>query len=172
MADTYTLGSHTFSSRLIVGSGKYASLEETRRCTEASGADMITVALRRVDLNAPKGERLLDVIPEGVTIAPNRARPGDVVIVSGEIGTHGIAIMSVREGLEFETVIETDSAPLNGLVAEMLDVSQGIHVLRDPTRGGVASALNEIAKASQVGIVLDEGKLPVAAAVSSAPPFR
>ncbi len=73
MADTYTLGSHTFSSRLIVGSGKYASLEETRRCTEASGADMITVALRRVDLNAPKGERLLDAIPEGVTILPNTA---------------------------------------------------------------------------------------------------
>ena len=73
MSETYTLGSHTFRSRLIVGSGKYASLEQTRSCTEASGADMITVALRRVDLTAPKGERLQDFIPEGVTILPNTA---------------------------------------------------------------------------------------------------
>ncbi len=108
------------------------------------------------------------VIPEGVDIKPSNARPGDVVIVSGEIGNHGIAIMSVREGLQFEAQIETDSAPLNGLVAEMLKVSQDIHVLRDPTRGGVASAMNEIAQAAQVGIVLQERKLPVAPAVHSA----
>ena len=108
------------------------------------------------------------LIPDGVDIKPSNARPGDVIIVSGEIGTHGIAIMSVREGLEFETIIETDSAPLNGLVAEMLTISPDIHVLRDPTRGGVASSLNEIAKASQVGIVLQERKLPVAQAVHSA----
>ena len=73
MSDSYTLGSHRFRSRLIVGSGKYASLEQTRTCTEASGADMITVALRRVDLGAPKGERLQDFIPDGVTILPNTA---------------------------------------------------------------------------------------------------
>lgn len=108
------------------------------------------------------------LIPAGVEIAPNRARPGDMVIVSGEIGNHGIAIMSVREGLQFETTIETDSAPLNSLVAGMLAVSQEIHVLRDPTRGGVASALNEIARASQVGIVLNERKLPVAPPVRAA----
>jgi hydrogenase expression/formation protein HypE len=108
------------------------------------------------------------LIPAGVEIAPNRARPGDLVIVSGEIGNHGIAIMSVREGLQFETTIETDSAPLNSLVAEMLAVSQEIHVLRDPTRGGVASVLNEIARASQVGIVLNERKLPVAPPVRAA----
>jgi hydrogenase expression/formation protein HypE len=108
------------------------------------------------------------LIPAGVEIAPNRARPGDMVIVSGEIGNHGIAIMSVREGLQFETTIETDSAPLNSLVAEMLAVSKEIHVLRDPTRGGVASALNEIARASQVGIVLNERKLPVAPPVRAA----
>lgn len=71
--ESYRLGSHEFRSRLIVGSGKYASLDETRRCTEISGADMITVALRRVDLSAPKGERLLDVIPDGVTVLPNTA---------------------------------------------------------------------------------------------------
>jgi hydrogenase expression/formation protein HypE len=113
----------------------------------------------------------LGLIPAGLEIGPGRAQPGDFVIVSGDIGVHGIAIMSVREGLEFETVIETDSAPLNGLVAAMLEVSPDIHVLRDPTRGGVASTVNEIAKASKVGIVLDEKKLPVPSAVYSACEF-
>lgn len=108
------------------------------------------------------------LIPEGVHIAPHQARPGDVVIVSGEIGVHGVAIMSVREGLEFGAVIESDCAPLNGLVAAMLAVSKEIHVLRDPTRGGVASSLNEIAKSSKVGIVYDERKLPVPEVVRSA----
>lgn len=108
------------------------------------------------------------LIPAGVDIGPQRARPGDVVIVSGDIGLHGVAIMSVRAGLEFETVIETDCAPLNGLVARMLAVTPEIHVLRDPTRGGVASALNEIAKASQVGIALAEKQIPVSAPVQAA----
>ncbi len=108
------------------------------------------------------------LIPEGVHIAADRARPGDVVIVSGEIGLHGVAIMSVREGLEFGTVIESDSAALNGLVAAMLAVTRDIHVLRDPTRGGLASALNEIAQASGVGVAYVEDKLPVPPAVRSA----
>lgn len=108
------------------------------------------------------------LIPEGVQIAPHQARPGDVVILSGEIGIHGVAIMSVREGLEFGAMIETDCAPLNGLVAAMLAVSSEIHVLRDPTRGGVASSLNEIAKASKVGIAYEERKLPVPEVVRSA----
>jgi hydrogenase expression/formation protein HypE len=108
------------------------------------------------------------IIPEGVDIGPTRAQPGDVIIVSGTIGDHGIAILSVREGLEFGAPIESDTAPLNGLVADMLDETRNIHVLRDPTRGGVASALNEIARASQVGIVIDERKLPVQDAVRAA----
>lgn len=108
------------------------------------------------------------IIPEGVDIGPTRAQPGDVIIVSGTIGDHGIAILSVREGLEFGAPIESDTAPLNGLVADMLDETRTIHVLRDPTRGGVASALNEIARASQVGIVIDERKLPVQDAVRAA----
>lgn len=110
----------------------------------------------------------LGIIPQGVTIAPQNARPGDVVIVSGTIGDHGMAVMSVREGLEFETLIESDSAPLYGLVAAMLAVTPHIHVLRDPTRGGVASSLNEIAKASGVGIAIEERRLPVQPAVRSA----
>lgn len=111
------------------------------------------------------------LIPDGVEIGPQRAQPGDLIIVSGEIGLHGIAIMSVRQGLEFGTVIESDSAPLNGLVADMLAVTKEIHVLRDPTRGGVASSLNEIAKASRVGIQYGERKLPVPDAVRSACEF-
>ncbi|MBO9334890.1 MAG: hydrogenase expression/formation protein HypE [Roseiflexus sp.] len=108
------------------------------------------------------------IIPEGVDIGPKRAQPGDVIIVSGTIGDHGIAILSVREGLEFGAPIQSDTAPLNGLVADMLDETRNIHVLRDPTRGGVASALNEIARASQVGMVIDERKLPVQDAVRAA----
>ncbi|MEZ4706855.1 MAG: hydrogenase expression/formation protein HypE [Caldilineaceae bacterium] len=110
----------------------------------------------------------IGLIPSGVQIGPARARAGDVVIVSGEIGLHGIAIMSVREGLAFDTLIESDCQPLNGLVTAMLQVTKDIHVLRDPTRGGVASALNEIAQASGVGIVINEEALPVPAAVRAA----
>ena len=113
----------------------------------------------------------LGLIPDGVTIGPNRAQPGDAVIISGTIGDHGMAIMSVREGLAFETEIVSDTAALNGLIAEMLAVTPEIHVLRDPTRGGVASSLNEIAQASRVGIVLDESRLPVNPAVASACEF-
>jgi len=108
------------------------------------------------------------LIPEGVNIAPQQARPGDVVILSGEIGLHGVAIISVREGLEFGVTIESDSAPLNGLVAAMLAETKAIHVLRDPTRGGVASSLNEIAKAAHVGIAYQESKLPIPDVVRAA----
>ncbi|MCL4247296.1 MAG: hydrogenase expression/formation protein HypE [Anaerolineae bacterium] len=108
------------------------------------------------------------LIPDGVDIAPQNARPGDAILISGTIGDHGMAIMSVREGLEFESVIESDSAPLNHLVAAMLETTGNIHVLRDPTRGGVASSLNEIAKSAQVGMVLDERALPVRPEVAAA----
>ncbi|HRV96013.1 MAG TPA: hydrogenase expression/formation protein HypE [Anaerolineae bacterium] len=149
-----------------------AIVDTMAAAASAAGVSLVTGDTKVVDKGHGDGVYIntsgFGLIPDGVDINPANARPGDVVIVSGEIGTHGIATMSVREGLEFETVIETDSAPLNGLVAEMLNVSQNIHVLRDPTRGGVASSLNEIAKASQVGIVLQERKLPVAQAVHSA----
>jgi hydrogenase expression/formation protein HypE len=108
------------------------------------------------------------LIPDGVDIRPQRARPGDVVIVSGDIGVHGIAIMSVREGLEFGTQITTDSAALHPLVAAMLAVTKDIHVLRDPTRGGLATSLNEIAQASGVGVRLVERSIPVPADVANA----
>ncbi len=104
----------------------------------------------------------IGLIPAGVSIAPQRARPGDLVLVSGAIAVHGIAILSVREGLEFETTLASDSAPLHGLAGAILAAGgHGVHVLRDPTRGGVASAVNEIAAAAQVGIRLDEQAIPI-----------
>jgi len=107
-------------------------------------------------------------VPPGLTIGPHLARPGDAVLVSGSIGDHGMAIMSVREGLEFETAIESDTAPLNGLVADLLEVTREIHALRDPTRGGVAATLNEIAARSRVGIVIDERAVPTRHEVQAA----
>jgi hydrogenase expression/formation protein HypE len=103
----------------------------------------------------------IGVIPNGVNIAPNLAAEGDAVILSGEIGLHGIAIMSEREGLEFDAPIESDCANLNYLVEDIMSVTKEIHVLRDPTRGGIASALNEIAKLSNVGIRIYDEKIPV-----------
>ena len=111
----------------------------------------------------------IGLVSPGVEIDPRRARPGDVVLVSGRIAEHGIAIMSVREGLDFESPIESDSAPLHDLVGTLLDrLGEQVHVLRDPTRGGVASALNEIATAAGVGVKLEEAALPVPPAVRGA----
>ncbi|MER6516898.1 hydrogenase expression/formation protein HypE [Streptomyces sp. NPDC001553] len=110
----------------------------------------------------------IGLIPDGVDLRAQRVVPGDVVIVSGEIGLHGVAIMSVREGLEFGVDIESDCAALGGLVEAMLAVTSDLHVLRDPTRGGVAAALNEIAAASGTGVVLQEGKVPIPDPVANA----
>jgi hydrogenase expression/formation protein HypE len=110
----------------------------------------------------------IGVLPDGVDIRPERARPGDAVIVSGEIGLHGIAVLSLREGLEFGTELRSDTAPLNHLVAAMLAVCSDLHVLRDPTRGGLAASLCEIAETARVGIEFDERSLPVPDAVRAA----
>lgn len=109
------------------------------------------------------------VLRPGVNVGPQRAQVGDVVLVSGTIGDHGMAIMSVREGLEFESQIRSDCAALNGLIADVLDaVGPAVHAMRDPTRGGLASTLNEIAVASNVGIDIHEAELPVRVEVQSA----
>ncbi|MEU6172558.1 hydrogenase expression/formation protein HypE [Streptantibioticus parmotrematis] len=110
----------------------------------------------------------IGLIPDGVDIRPQRARPGDVVIVSGDIGVHGVAVMSVREGLEFGVRIESDCAALGGLVATMLAVTPDVHVLRDPTRGGLAAALGEIAAAAGVGVAITERAVPVPDEVANA----
>jgi len=103
----------------------------------------------------------LGLVPPGVNIGGDRARVGDAVIISGSIGDHGIAVLSQREGLQFETPVASDVAPLNGLVAATLAASTNVHVLRDPTRGGLATSLNEIAQQSGVGIQIDESEIPV-----------
>ena len=111
------------------------------------------------------------IVPDGVDIGPQRARPGDHVIVSGNIGEHGVAIMSVREGIDFGTTVTTDSAPLHRLVAAMLesvDDSGVIHALRDPTRGGLVAATVEIARTARVGVELDEHLVPGPETVASA----
>ena len=108
------------------------------------------------------------VVPAAVQLQSAAARPGDVVLVSGTLGDHGMAIMSVREGLQFESPIVSDSAPLHDLVAKMVAASPAIRALRDPTRGGLAACLNEIAQAADVGIVLEEASIPVLPAVAAA----
>jgi hydrogenase expression/formation protein HypE len=132
----------------------------------AAGVRIVTGDTKVVERNKGDGIFIntagVGVIPDGVRISPTRAQPGDAVLINGPIAGHGIAIMSVREGLEFETTLESDSAPLNGLVTEILEAGgEAVHVLRDPTRGGVASALNEIAAQARVGFLLDEASIPI-----------
>ncbi|MFA7243374.1 MAG: hydrogenase expression/formation protein HypE [Sulfuricellaceae bacterium] len=113
----------------------------------------------------------IGVVPEGVHISGERARPGDAIIVSGHIGDHGVAIMSLRENLRFETAIQSDTAALHGLVADMVAAVADIHCLRDPTRGGLATTLNEIAGQSGVGMMLFESAIPVRGEVRAACEF-
>ena len=109
------------------------------------------------------------VIPDHVQIGPRLVRPGDVVLVSGAIGDHGMAIMSVREGLEFDSTIVSDCAPLNELAALVLEAGgHHVHAMRDPTRGGLGATLHEIARAANTGIVIEESALPVRPAVHAA----
>jgi hydrogenase expression/formation protein HypE len=103
----------------------------------------------------------IGLVTEGIDLSADRARPGDKVLLSGSIGDHGIAILAQREGLEFETTIKSDSAALHGLVAQILKTDAAIRCMRDPTRGGLSSTLNEIAERSRVGIEIDEGSIPI-----------
>ncbi len=110
----------------------------------------------------------IGLIPDGVELSSTRVQPGDEILLSGPIGDHGVAILSKREGLEFEGEIESDTAPLTELVAMMLDAYRGIHAMRDPTRGGLAATLVEIAKRRHLGIEVDEQAVPVRDAVRGA----
>jgi hydrogenase expression/formation protein HypE len=150
--------------RRIVGSMR-------RACAEA-GVALVTGDTKVVDRG--KGDQVfittsgVGVMPAGRSLSIRNARPGDRILVSGTIGDHGIAIMSVREGIEFETVLESDSAPLGDLTRVMLEACPSIRCMRDPTRGGVSSALNELAAASKVGVELNESSLPLRTEVRGA----
>jgi len=110
----------------------------------------------------------IGIIPLGIDISGANAKAGDKVILSGTIGDHGIAIMSQREGLRFSVPVESDCAPLSKLVSQMLEASSRIHCLRDPTRGGLATTLNEFAQQSNVGIMIEEDKIPITEGVRAA----
>jgi hydrogenase expression/formation protein HypE len=147
-------------------------VEAIAAAARRAGVQIVTGDTKVVDKGHGDGLYIntsgIGLIPDGVQIAPANAQPGDVILISGTIGDHGMAIMSVREGLEFESVIESDTAPLNGLVEAILAVTPAIHVLRDPTRGGVASSLNEIAKAANMGMLIEDRLLPVRDEVAAA----
>jgi hydrogenase expression/formation protein HypE len=131
----------------------------------AAGVSIVTGDTKVVERGKGDGVFInttgIGVVPEGVHLSANQARPGDRVLLSGSIGDHGIAILAKREGLEFDTEITSDSAPLHDMVAAMLSVSTQIRCLRDPTRGGLSSSLNEIASQSGVSIQLEETAIPV-----------
>lgn len=143
-----------------------------REAADEAGVTLVTGDTKVVDRG--KADKIfintsgIGVVAEGVKIDPKRAKPGDKILLSGAIATHGIAIMSVREGLEFETEIASDTAPLNGLVRAMLATGKDVHVLRDPTRGGVTSALSEITQAAGTGMILEEALIPIDEAVKGA----
>jgi hydrogenase expression/formation protein HypE len=144
-----------------------------KEAATAAGVSIVTGDTKVVDRGKGDGVYVnttgIGVVFPGTDISPKRALPGDVVILSGSMAVHGIAIMSVREGLEFETELKSDTAPLWGLVEPLLaSLGTRVHVLRDPTRGGVASTLNEIAVSSGSGILLDERALPVREDVAGA----
>jgi hydrogenase expression/formation protein HypE len=140
-------------------------VESMREAATDAGVAIVTGDTKVVEKGS--GDQLfinttgIGLVPEGVELSANLARPGDAVLLSGTIGDHGIAILAQREGLEFESLIESDSAPLHGLVSDMLTVTSEIRCMRDPTRGGVSSTLNEIAASSNVGIELVEREIPV-----------
>lgn len=147
-------------------------VRSTQEAAAAAGVAIVTGDTKVVEKGSGDGVFIttsgIGLVPEGVEISADRARPGDRVLLSGSIGEHGIAVMTQREGLEFESPVVSDTAPLHTLVAAMLAVSREIHCLRDPTRGGISSALNEIAAQSRVGIVIDEKLIPVREEVKGA----
>lgn len=143
-----------------------------RQACEEARVTLVTGDTKVVDRGKGDGVFItttgVGIVPEGRCLSIHNARPGDKILVSGTIGDHGVAIMSVREGLEFETVLESDTAPLTGLAQAILEVCPQTRSMRDPTRGGVSSALNELAAASNVGVELDEASLPMRPEVKGA----
>ncbi|MCI5076187.1 hydrogenase expression/formation protein HypE [Oricola sp.] len=142
------------------------------RAAEEAGVPVVTGDTKVVEKGKGDGVFItttgLGVVPEDVHVSASRAKPGQAILLSGSIGDHGVAILSKRENLEFETEIRSDTAALHGLVGAMIEAVPGIAVLRDPTRGGLAATLNEIAHAARVGMLLDEAAIPVKPDVAAA----
>jgi len=140
-------------------------VQSMRDAARAAGVSIVTGDTKVVDKGC--GDQLfinttgIGIVPEGLSLSASAARPGDKILLSGTIGDHGIAILASREGLEFDSQITSDSAALHTLVADMLTVSREIRCMRDPTRGGLSSTLNEIAAQSGIGIELVESEIPV-----------
>jgi len=147
-------------------------IQSMRSAADRAGVQVVTGDTKVVDRGKGDGIYIntsgVGLVESGVQIAPDRVKPGDLILLSGDIGRHGIAIMAVREGLEFENPIQSDLAPLSGPVLELLSAGLEIHCLRDLTRGGLASALNEIAEAAGIAIAIDEGRVPVREEVKGA----
>jgi len=158
------------SAALILEEGLLMSdleriLESMSRACREAGVLLVTGDTKVVDRG--KGDQIfittsgIGVVPTERDLSIHSARPGDKVVVSGTIGDHGIAIMSVREGIEFETALESDTAPLYELAQVVLSAGPNTRCMRDPTRGGLSSTLNELAAASGVGVTLEESALPI-----------
>lgn len=149
-----------------------AVVERMAAAARAAGVRIVTGDTKVVERGHGDGVYIntsgLGIVPPRVQVGREPLQPGDAVLVSGTIGDHGMAIMSVREGLEFEAPIASDSAPLDGLVQAMLVACPDIRLLRDPTRGGVATSLNEMATLARVGIEIDEAAIPVSPPVAAA----
>ncbi len=143
------------------------------RAAREAGVSIVTGDTKVVERGKADGVFItttgIGIVPPGLDLSVERARPGDAVILSGTIGDHGVAVMSQRSNLGFETDIQSDSAALHDLVAAMVDVAgPSLRLMRDPTRGGLATTMNEIAQASHVGFLLDEAEIPVRSEVAAA----
>jgi hydrogenase expression/formation protein HypE len=140
-------------------------VESMGQAAECAGVSVVTGDTKVVEKGSADGLFInttgIGLVRDGLQLSADRARPGDAVIVSGTLGDHGIAILAEREGLEFETRISSDSAPLHTLVARLLEATREVRCLRDPTRGGLSSTLNEIAGRSGVGMELEETRIPI-----------
>ncbi len=142
------------------------------RAAKSAGVPVVTGDTKVVERGKGDGVFItttgVGVVPEGVDISGERARPGDAILINGSIGDHGVAVMACRENLSFDTSINSDSAPLHELVAAMVEAVPDIRCLRDPTRGGLATTLNELAQQSAVGMLLQESAIPLKPAVAAA----
>jgi hydrogenase expression/formation protein HypE len=150
----------------------WSIVQSIKQAAKKADVQIVTGDTKVVDKG--KGDKIfintsgVGIVPENVNISPINAKPGDKIIINGKVADHGITIMSKRAGLQFESEIKSDTAPLNGLIQSVLQTTKNVHVLRDPTRGGIASALNEIANSAKAGIEIIENSIPISENVKAA----